>query len=215
MNKTYHVSKSGSDLNDGSRDHPFLTINRAARIATPTDTVIVHEGTYREWVSPAFGGTSSTSMITYSAAEGEKVIIKGSEIVKNWTVLEDKLTWFCKIENSFFKDYNPYTDIIYGDWFDRLGRDNHTGEVYLNESPLNEAVSLDSLLKSEYGWFATVDENLTKIYARFGDKDPNKELVEINVRRACFFPLTTGEVMINLVPSGSSIMRSTICSGDT
>ena len=31
--KTYHVAKVGSDLNKGTKDAPFLTINKAAREA--------------------------------------------------------------------------------------------------------------------------------------------------------------------------------------
>ena len=49
----YHVSKSGNDKNVGSFEFPFKTINRAAEIALPGDTVTVHEGEYREWVDPS------------------------------------------------------------------------------------------------------------------------------------------------------------------
>ena len=48
----YHVAKNGSDLGKGTKEDPFLTINRAASLAQPGDTVIVHEGVYREWVKP-------------------------------------------------------------------------------------------------------------------------------------------------------------------
>jgi alpha-L-arabinofuranosidase len=56
MRATYHVAKGGKDTNTGSEDAPFLTISAAARVAQPGDTVLVHAGTYREWVSPRFGG---------------------------------------------------------------------------------------------------------------------------------------------------------------
>ena len=41
-----------------------------------------------------------------------------------------------------------------------------------------------------YVWFAQVDEisNTTMIWANFQQHDPNAELVEISVRRTCFFP---------------------------
>ena len=191
MNIEYHVSKSGSDLNDGTLEHPFLTINRAAKAAKPGDTVTVHSGTYREWVTPTFGGISASCRIIYSAAEGEKVIIKGSDELKEWKS-EERGCWSCEVNNAVFGDYNPYADEIAGDWFDSLGRVNHSGEVYLDEAPLNEAISLDALFESESGWFAVVGEDITKIYAKFGGKNPNEESVEFNVRRACFFPLTNG-----------------------
>ena len=40
----YHVSKSGSDRNPGTAEQPFATIQRAADLAMPGDTVIVHAG---------------------------------------------------------------------------------------------------------------------------------------------------------------------------
>ena len=73
MNKTtgtiYHVSPSGSNRNPGTEALPFATIQRAADLAMPGDTVIVHEGEYREWVDPKTGGTGDRDRITYRAAE--------------------------------------------------------------------------------------------------------------------------------------------------
>jgi len=43
--KEYHVSKSGSDSNDGTRESPLLTIQAAAEIALPGDVITVH----KEW----------------------------------------------------------------------------------------------------------------------------------------------------------------------
>ena len=43
---------------------------------------------------------------------------------------------------------------------------------------------------SVYTWYPEQDEekNETVIYANFQGADPNKENVEINVRRNCFYP---------------------------
>ena len=43
-----HVATTGSDRAEGSADQPLRTINRAAAIAQPGDTVIVHGGEDRE-----------------------------------------------------------------------------------------------------------------------------------------------------------------------
>ena len=51
-----HVAKTGDDQGRGTMDKPFLTISRAARLAMPGDTIIVHAGTYREWVKPSVAG---------------------------------------------------------------------------------------------------------------------------------------------------------------
>ncbi|MFI7426685.1 DUF1565 domain-containing protein [Micromonospora sp. NPDC049836] len=79
MASVFHVATSGSDRADGSAERPFRTINRAAGVAQPGDTVLVHAGEYREWVKPRYGGLSDARRITYQAASGEHVVIKGSE----------------------------------------------------------------------------------------------------------------------------------------
>ena len=58
-------------------------------MAQPGDTVTIHEGIYRERINPPRGGTSDAKRITYQAASGEKVIIKGSEVVKGWKKLKN------------------------------------------------------------------------------------------------------------------------------
>ena len=84
MTSVLHVATAGSDTADGSEDSPFRTISRAAAIAQPGDTVLVHGGEYREWVAPRRGGLSDQRRITYEAAAGEHVVIKGSEVVTGW-----------------------------------------------------------------------------------------------------------------------------------
>ncbi len=82
--KEYHVAKTGNDNNNGTQESPFLTIQMAANLAQPGDVITVHRGVYRERVNPPRGGTSNSKGIVYRAAKGEKVEIKGSEIVRNW-----------------------------------------------------------------------------------------------------------------------------------
>lgn len=80
----YHVAKNGSDTGKGTLQDPFLTINKAASVAVAVagDTITVHEGVYREWVNPKYKGLSDKRRIVYQAAEGEKVVIKGSEEIR-------------------------------------------------------------------------------------------------------------------------------------
>ena len=80
----YHVAVTGNDRFCGSSGEPFRTISKAAETARSGDTVTVHEGVYREWVKPAHGGRSDSERITYQAAPGEHVVIKGSEEIKDW-----------------------------------------------------------------------------------------------------------------------------------
>lgn len=84
MADEYHVSKNGVAGNSGTKEKPFLTINEAAQIAAAGNTIIIHEGECKEWVNLKEGGLSNNRRITYMAAEGEQVVIKGSERVNNW-----------------------------------------------------------------------------------------------------------------------------------
>ena len=59
----YYVSANGNDCNDGTKNAPFKTINRAASVAVAGDTVRVFGGTYREWVNPKNGGTSEQKIV--------------------------------------------------------------------------------------------------------------------------------------------------------
>ncbi len=216
MNKEFHVAVTGSDFAEGTSAKPFRTISKAAKVAETGDKVIVHEGEYREWVKPEHSGYSNISRITYEAAKGEKVVIKGSERIQGWEPYEGTV-WKAVIPNTFFGDYNPYKEILSGDWFMYTpGIYRHPGEVYLNGVSFYEADSLDDvknpvvrtgvqglrwfktdelILHPEltvYQWFCETDDENTTIYANFQGADPNQELVEINVRKCCFYPEKSG-----------------------
>ena len=103
----FHVSVMGNDNNSGSKSRPLRTISAAARLAQPGDIITVHQGVYRERIDPPRGGISDTRRIIYQAAQGEKVEIKGSEIIRNWRKI-DYDTWKAVIPNSFFGDFNPF-----------------------------------------------------------------------------------------------------------
>jgi alpha-N-arabinofuranosidase len=190
----YHVAKTGNEKNNGTLESPFLTIQAAADIAQPGDIITVHEGIYRERINPPRGGTSDDKRIVYRAAKGENVVIKGSEKVTGWKKLEGDV-WEVILPNTFFGDFNPYTDVISGDWFRSNNRTHHTGAVYLNGHWLNEAAQKKEVFKPVAGtpvWFATVDEAETIIRAQFKDVIPNDEIVEINVRQSVFYPEEEG-----------------------
>jgi hypothetical protein len=185
-----HVSKAGSDSAGGSSAQPYLTINKAAAVAQPGDTVIVHGGTYREWVKPVRGGTDESQRITYRAAAGEEVSIKGSERIASWT-REGEGVWKAELPNSFFGPYNPYALQVSGGWLN-YGQWHHRGDVYLNGEAFYERKTAQEVAQAEHTWHGQVEENVTTIRANFGTANPNTELAEINVRESLFLPETTG-----------------------
>ncbi|GAA3455591.1 right-handed parallel beta-helix repeat-containing protein [Dactylosporangium matsuzakiense] len=133
MTTVFHVATTGSDGADGTAERPFRTINRAAAAAHAGDTVVVHAGEYREWVKPRRGGLSDARRITYEAAAGEHVVIKGSERVTRWE-REDGPVWRATVAGDVFGEFNPFAEEIAGDWIayrDGAPR-KHLGDVYLN-----------------------------------------------------------------------------------
>jgi Right handed beta helix region/Protein of unknown function (DUF1565) len=214
MPAEFHVATIGSDDADGSEDRPFRTIKQAADLAKPGDSVVVHGGEYREWVQPRRGGLSDLRRITYTAAAGEHVVIKGSEQVTGWDRVSGNV-WTVAVPNRLFSSFNPFAEEIDGDWIvypDRSTPKKHLGDVYLDGTSFYEVLTLpevsDPPLRTEavddwtgtvdrirdpeqtrLVWYAEVGADQTTIWANFQGANPNEELVEINVRRSVFYPL--------------------------
>lgn len=211
----FHVAPNGNDAAPGTGKTPLRTIQRAADIAQPGDTITVHAGTYRERINPPRGGTSNGRRILYRAAPGELVEIKGSERITGWVQVQPDV-WKVTLPNSFFGGFNPYNDLIRGDWFERKGRDHHTGAVYLDSDWLTEATRLEEVLmpagtspewvtrgNQETGlsprlWFGRVDGTHTTLWAQFKAVNPNEHQVEINVRQTVFYPDHPGRNFITV-----------------
>lgn len=200
------MAVSGSDGNSGKENAPFRTIQHAADLAQPGEAIVVHEGVYRERVNPPRGGSSNSMRIVYRAVPGERVEIKGSEVIKGWVEVQDDV-WQVTLADSFFGCFNPYTDLIRGDWFDCKERKHHTGAVYLNGEWLTEALEIDDILKPVGGaplWFGWVQASNTTLWAQFVGVNPNEQLVEINVRRTVFYPEQPGR---NFITVNGFVMR--------
>ena len=214
--KIYVNANAGYDGN-GTSQMPFRHINDAAKIAQPGDEVLVAPGIYREYVDPVYAGTEE-ARITYRSTEPLQAVITGAEQIKTWELYEGNV-WVCRVPNSIFGNYNPYTTFVYGDWYFARA-DKHTGCVYLNDKALYETSSLLDCIKGEvyecswvpedsvYKWYTEQDEEKdeTVIYANFQGKNPNEENVEINVRRECFMPSATGRNYITV--SGFNINKA-------
>ena len=139
FSKTYYVDTSAAAADDngpGTRARPFRTINKAAQMLQPGERVVIAAGIYRECVRPARGGASPAQMISYEAAPGAKVFIKGSEVLKDgWVQVSSPLggrgaggpagptqppiaTWRHEFTGAMFPDgYQPFAlPSIMGSW---------------------------------------------------------------------------------------------------
>src|SRR5688572_23548310 len=127
FSKTYYVdntSNSADDSGPGDRSRPFRTIGKAAELLQPGERVVIATGVYRECVRPARGGTGPSRMISYEAAPGAKVYIRGSEVLKdgwertttqyrprgaNAPASPEVTVWRHQLDTAMFPDlYNPF-----------------------------------------------------------------------------------------------------------
>ncbi len=94
---TWYVSTStGLNSNPGSAGAPFQTIQAAANVAEPGDTVLIQGGVYHETVVPAHSGTAAAP-ITYEPYGGS-VTIDGADTITGWTqysgdIYEAPMNW--------------------------------------------------------------------------------------------------------------------------
>lgn len=218
-----YVNAKASHQGNGSKEMPFKHINDAAKVAQPGDEVLVSPGIYREYVNPIHAGRED-ARIVYRSVEPLGAVITGAEEAKDWKLYEGN-TWVTRIPNGVFGSYNPYVEIVEGDWYfsprdPKTNKfvDMHRGAVYLNDRMLYETTTLDECLKGEvfptswepeysiYKWYTEQDGDETVIYANFQGKNPNEENVEINVRRNCFMPDKKGVGYITL--SGFNVNKA-------
>ncbi|MCY2953082.1 MAG: hypothetical protein NTU53_14055, partial [Planctomycetota bacterium] len=84
-----HVLMAYVYLQSMGLDGEIATINQAAQVLQPGQRVIVAAGVYRERLRPARGGSGPEAMISYEAAPGAQVVLKGSRVFREmWVRVE-------------------------------------------------------------------------------------------------------------------------------
>jgi len=167
--KTYYVderAKNADDSGPGTKERPFKTINHAAQVLQPGERVVIGSGVYREFIQPVRGGTGPDAVISYEAAPGASVVVKGSAVVKDWKPSDgwnfgiDPETkkpvkaWELKLDSKLFPNgYNPFeVDNVIGNktWL-RYAEDNmatyfrRRGMVFVDGHPLEPVETASDL----------------------------------------------------------------------
>ncbi|WP_432969100.1 sigma-70 family RNA polymerase sigma factor [Dactylosporangium sp. CA-233914] len=91
----YFVAPNGSDSADGSLEHPFATLTKAATVVRPGQTIALRGGTYRP-TAPITVDTSGTEdqRITLSSYGTEHPIIDASRIpADKWAITQHGSYW--------------------------------------------------------------------------------------------------------------------------
>jgi alpha-N-arabinofuranosidase len=179
---------------DGSVAAPFRTVQAAADVAMPGDTVTIAQGVYREWVKPPRGGVSDSERIVYRAAAGARPVLTGSEILRGWTK-EDGGLWTAVLPDPPQGVSNPFKEFITGDWFNRCGREHQCGAVYVRgaryQNPEKDVAALRAAKPAAVRWSFEAVPGGTRFHLA-GVADPNDGSVEVSARSSVFFPAKTG-----------------------
>jgi hypothetical protein len=210
---TYYVdnrSANASDSNPGTEDRPFLSINKAAQVLQPGERVLIKSGVYRERVTPARGGAGPERMISYEAAPGASVVVKGSRLVKTgWKtstgfalrirpgVPQPKI-WELDLEQLQLNGYNPFGMVNVLE--DRSATGNigappqglkpyllRRGMVFVDGQRL-EQVELYRDMGQKDGTFWSEYNGVTLHVRLPGDADPAAHEVEVVVQEQVFAP---------------------------
>jgi len=155
--KVWVVDNKNTESSDlmgyGTKLRPFKSIAYAAQLAGPGDTVLVHEGIYRECISPEKGGKAG-QLVVYLATHGEKVVVKGSEVWKDqW--LPDKQyseVYRSRLDQHKLENYNPYI-IPLADMTGRLV----LGELFVDGERYTQVDSLRDVAYFPGTWTVSYD----------------------------------------------------------
>ena len=173
----YYVNASAGTPGDGTKENPFSTIQKAADLAQPGDEVIVLPGIYREDVDPKHAGRPD-ARITYRSLKPLSAVITGAEPLGNWTP-EGNGVWTSRVPNTLFGEFNPYTALVSGDWFNGT-LTQHLGDIFLNDKSMYEVQDPEQVRHPEislsswdpelsvYTWIKTAPEELEAIYRPYG-----------------------------------------------
>ncbi len=217
---TYHVDGSAegaSDENPGTETAPWKTISRAAgaKELAPGDTVLIRAGVYREHVDIRVSGEPGRP-ITFAAAPGHRVVIKGSESVRGrWTRLRDEPG----VQEPYPNAFTGVWKIVLGDEFfhdpdfpasyeDRSRR--WVSQVILDDEEMLQRIGPDPIYPNEpYARLTVVGRGLADIidgsfffdaadqtlYIRHSG-DPAWYNIEVGVRGWCLTASRVHDVVV-------------------
>ena len=185
-NEYYVDVNSGNDKASGSSDAPFATIQKAADIVQPGDTVIIRPGIYYENVELTTNGTKEAPIVFKAEKfERDSVIISGAdreirEHKKQWTLEDESLGLY-----SMPFDYPIYrmtaNDVQVVEYRSLTGLKTYKYNATDTGNP-------GYAPGYEHGFF--YDSVNKKLYIRLGNDgcietdDPNSDKVSIDISRA-------------------------------
>ncbi len=216
--RVFHVSAlhpHAADDNPGTPERPFRTISRVAVLLQPGEKAVIHEGVYRERVTPARGGRGADAMIAYESAPGERVVLRGSErwdpslarfrvtdSVRHQRPLEGGvMIWMGDLPEALFRGYNPFlinntseVMLLYGHQWTPAEMKRYLlkrGMLLCGGRPLEQVQSESELLAAPGRFW--VDALGHALHFRLPqDEDPAAADLELTSREQVFSPQERG-----------------------
>jgi len=219
----FHVcSTTGNDNNTGSDLASSLaTIQAAANLAKPGDTILVEPGIYRERVAPPIGGTANAP-ITYKSRVKGSAIIRGSQIWQHTNAIPCPPLPVCGfiysgyLPNSFFQDTtaidgaNPFTIPSCVTPYGRNGAPEakmgvsnsdtkmvySIGQVFANDQLLIQCPYYVEMAATPGSWYCDVSSSAPVLYIHYAPNPglpfPSTPVFEITNQRRLFAPHIRG-----------------------
>jgi hypothetical protein len=185
-----------SDANPGTEELPLRTIQAAAELAFTGMTIRVRAGIYRETIVPPRGGEEGRP-ITFMAARGEKVYIKGSDVYNGEWVQQDGNIFAAQIPLSP-GDHNPFSlpfvekTPSYSEKMGEAVTHRTLGQVFLDGRYLEEVDRLEHLQVLPGTWMAEDHGRAVLVHFPEDVIHPHQHTIELTLRKTVFRPEKRG-----------------------
>jgi hypothetical protein len=209
LGRTIHVDRNhnaAADANPGTAVEPLLTIQRAAALAQPGDTIRIHKGVYRETVRPPRGGEPGRPIV-YEGDPGGGTIVRGSVVWNGrWTKADSHAGYTAPIDFPLDEEYTPYAlalNVCHGYEALRVRPVTNstedlvatTGQLFVNSEPCRQVAAVADLAPRT--WMVSRDGR--HIHLRMPeDLSPEDADIEVTTRKHLFMPRRRGFGYIHL-----------------
>jgi hypothetical protein len=179
---TYEVAQGNPQAADdgpGTRERPWKSIATAARKVVAGDTVVIHDGAYREQVVVKTSG-SEGAPIRFEAASGAHVVLTGADLVTGWQKVDG--------DQPIYKIHWPHRFVT---WSKQM---THPGDEYHQLIGRCEQVAIDGYLLRQVleagrmslgTFFVDVTNQELRVWDA-GNRNVSKAHVEASVREEVF-----------------------------
>jgi hypothetical protein len=178
---TRYVAPGGSDTNDGSKAHPYATIQKAAEVVNPGDAVIVRDGVYTDTdgdgniVSVRRSGTADAP-ITFRAEHKGKAVLDGEndKAKYGWSLWHATELGYVRIEGFEVKELGSHGFMIQGNTHHIVVEGNHVHHIANYDTTTQ--YGLDGSFDNEETSYITYNGNVFHDIGRTGPPTMNLNL---------------------------------------